>query len=58
LICRDYQTLFGCLKGRSFKLEEPRIMGYHRIKKLMVLPVIAFCWAHKVGDWKHDGVFS
>jgi hypothetical protein len=48
--------LFGCLKGRGFKLEETRVVGYLRIKKLLVLPVIAFCWAHKVGDWKHDCV--
>ena len=52
----EIETLFGCLKGRGFKLEETHVVGYHRIKKLMVLPMIAFCWAHKVGDWKHDGV--
>lgn len=50
----EIETLFGCLKGRGFKLEETRVVGYLRIKKLLVLPVIAFCWAHKVGDWKHD----
>ena len=43
-------TLFGCLKGRGFKLEETRVVGYLRIKKLLVLPVIAFCWSHKVGE--------
>jgi len=48
------ETLFGCLKGRGFKLEETRVVGYLRIKKLLVLPVIAFCWSHKVGEWKHD----
>ncbi len=52
----EIETLFGCLKGRGFKLEETRVVGYRRIKKLLVLPVIAFCWAHKVGDWKHDCV--
>jgi hypothetical protein len=52
----EIETLFGCLKGRGFKLEETRVVGYLRIKKLLVLPVIAFCWAHKVGDWKHDCV--
>lgn len=52
----EIETLFGCLKGRGFKLEETRVVGYLRIKKLLVLPVMAFCWAHKVGDWKHDCV--
>jgi Transposase DDE domain len=52
----EIETLFGCLKGRGFKLEETRVVSYLRIKKLLVLPVIAFCWAHKVGDWKHDCV--
>lgn len=52
----EIETLFGCLKGRGFKLEETRITGYLRIKKLLVLPVIAFCWTHKIGEWKHDCV--
>lgn len=52
----EIETLFGCLKGRGFKLEETRVVGCLRIKKLLVLPVVAFCWAHKVGDWKHDCV--
>lgn len=49
----EIETLFGCLKGRGFKLEETRVVGYLRIKKLLVLPVIAFCWCHKIGEWKH-----
>ena len=52
----EIETLFGCLKGRGFKLEETRVVSYLRIKKLLVLPVIAFCWSHKVGDWKHECV--
>jgi hypothetical protein len=52
----EIETLFGCLKGRGFKLEETRVVGYLRVKKLLVLPVIAFCWTHKIGEWKHDCV--
>lgn len=52
----EIETLFGCLKGRGFKLEETRVVGYLRIKKLLVLPVIAFCWTPKIGEWKHDCV--
>ena len=50
----EIETLFGCLKGRGFNLEDTRVVGYLRIKKLLVLPVLAFCWSHKVGEWKHD----
>jgi len=50
----EIETLFGLLKGRAFKLEDTRMVGYLRIKKLLVLSVIAFCWSHNVGDWKHD----
>jgi hypothetical protein len=50
------ETLFACSKGRGFKLEDTWMVGYLRIKKLFVLPVIAFCWSHKVGDWKHECV--
>jgi len=25
-----------------------------RIKKLFVLLAIAFCWAHKMGEWRHE----
>lgn len=52
----EIETLFGCLKGRGFNLEDTRVVGYPRIKKLLVLPVIAFCWSHKVGEWKDDCV--
>lgn len=27
-------------------------------QETLVLPVIEFCWTHKVGDWKHDCVLS
>jgi hypothetical protein len=49
------ETLFGCLKGRGFKLEETRVVGYLRIKELLVLPAVAFC-CHKIGEWEHDCV--
>ena len=44
------------LGSRDGVFEDTRMVGYLRIKKLLVLPVIAFCWSHKVGDWKHDCV--
>ena len=54
----EIETLFGCLKGRGFNLEDTRVVSYLRVKKLLVLPVIAFCWAHKIGEWKHDSVLA
>ncbi len=52
----EIESLFGCLKGRGFNLEDTRVVGYFRMKKVFVLPVIAFCWSHKVGEWKDDCV--
>ncbi len=54
----EIKTLFGCLKERGFKLEDTHMVGFMRIKKLLMLPVIAFCRSHKVGDWKHDCILS
>lgn len=41
------------LKGRGFNLEETRVTNRTRIKRLLVVPVIAFCWAHYTGEWRH-----
>lgn len=52
----EIENLFQCLKGRGFHLEETRLVRYFRIKKVMALLAIAFCWAHKTGEWKHKAV--
>jgi hypothetical protein len=49
----EIETLFSCLKGRGFNLEETRVTHRVRIKRLWVVPVIAFCWAHYTGEWRH-----
>ncbi|MDI1232601.1 MAG: transposase [Methylobacter sp.] len=49
----DIENLFQCLKGRGFHLEKTRLTHYFRIKKVMALLAIAFCWSHKTGEWKH-----
>jgi len=49
----EIETLFQCLKGRGFHMEETRLTTPARIKKMMALLAIAFCWAHKAGEWKH-----
>ncbi|NOS73697.1 MAG: IS4 family transposase [Methyloglobulus sp.] len=50
------ETLFACLKGRGFNLEETRVTDRTRIKRLLVVPVMAFCWSHRTGEWRHEAV--
>ena len=50
----EIETLFGCLKGRGFNFEDTHITDLDRIKKLFALLAIAFCWAHKTGEWRHE----
>jgi hypothetical protein len=50
----EIETLFGCLKGRGFNFEETHMTDRERIKKLFALLAIAFCWAHKTGEWQHQ----
>lgn len=45
------ETLFGCLKSRGFRLEETHLTHPERIRKLIAVLAIAFCWAHRVGEW-------
>jgi len=52
----EIETLFACLKGRGFNLEETRVTDRIRIKRLLVVPVIAFCWAHRTGEWRHENI--
>ena len=45
------ETLFGRLKTRGFCLEATQIKDPERLKKLIALLTLAFCWAHRVGEW-------
>ena len=45
------ETLFGCLKTRGFCLEATHLKDPERLKKLIALLTLAFCWAHQVGEW-------
>jgi hypothetical protein len=47
----EIETLFGCLKSRGFQLEETHVIEPERLKKLIALLALAFCWAHIVGEW-------
>ena len=52
------ETLFGCLKTRDFCLEATHLKDRKRLKKLIALLTLAFCWAHRVGEWvvKHQSI--
>jgi Transposase DDE domain len=47
----EIETLFGCLKSRGFRLEETHVTDPERLKKLLVLLALTFCWAVVVGAW-------
>ena len=50
------ETLFSCLKSRGFNFEDTHVTERRRIKSLLMVLVIAFCWAHRVGEWQHENV--
>lgn len=50
----EIETLFGCLKSKGFRFEDTHMTHLERIKKLMALLVVGFCWAHKVGEWRAE----
>jgi hypothetical protein len=52
----EIETLFSCLKSRGFNFEDTHVTDRNRIKRLLVVAVIAFCWAHRVGEWQHEQV--
>jgi hypothetical protein len=52
----EIENLFQCLKGRGFHMEATHFTKPRRIKKMMALLAIGFCWAHKVGEWKEKAV--
>jgi Transposase DDE domain len=52
----EIESLFSCLKSRGFNFEDTHIIDPNRIKKLFVLLAVAFCWAHKTGEWRHAEV--
>jgi hypothetical protein len=47
----EIETLFSCLKSRGFRLEETHVTHPERLKKLIALLALSFCWAHIIGEW-------
>jgi Transposase DDE domain. len=48
----EIETLFGCLKSKGFRFEETAMVNRNRIKKLVAVLTLAFCWAHLTGEWQ------
>ena len=48
----EVETLFSCLITKGFRFEDTRLTKRDRLKKLMTLLAIGFCWAHKTGEWQ------
>ncbi|WP_019868097.1 hypothetical protein [Methylovulum miyakonense] len=40
----------------AFNFEDTHVTDRRRIKRLLVVAVIAFYWAHRVGEWQHEQV--
>ncbi len=43
------EVLFSCFKGRGFNLEETHLTDQNKIKKLLAVISLAFCWCYKMG---------
>ena len=50
----EIETLFGCMKTRGFCLEQTHVTEPERLKKLIALMALAFCWAHIIGEWLNE----
>lgn len=48
----EIENLFQSLKSRGFCFEDTHMTDSKKIEKLMALVAIAFCWAHKIGEWR------
>jgi hypothetical protein len=51
---REIETLFAAMKTCGFNLEDTHMTNHERVSKLVAVLAIAFCWAHKLGDWLHE----
>ncbi|WP_201530371.1 hypothetical protein [Psychrobacter sanguinis] len=48
----EIETLFACLKGPGFNLEDTHLTHFDRVSKLVAVNALAFCWAYHVGIYK------
>ncbi len=50
----EVETLFSCFKGRGFNLENTHLTDLDKMKKLVAIFSIAFCWCYKIGIKKNE----
>ncbi|MFW2177350.1 MULTISPECIES: IS4 family transposase [unclassified Moraxella] len=48
----EIETLFACLKGRGFNLEDTHLTHLERVSRLVAVNALAFCWAYHIGVHK------
>lgn len=48
----EIESLFACLKGRGFNLEDTHLTQLDRVSKLVAVNALAFCWAYHIGIHK------
>jgi hypothetical protein len=47
------EVLFQALTSRGFNFEETHVKDEERVKRLLAVLALAFCWAYHVGAWRH-----
>lgn len=47
----EIKALFSCLKSRGFNLEDTHLTDLMKLKRLLSVFTIAFCWAYRMGIW-------
>ena len=50
----EIENLFQSLKGRGFRFEDTHMIKPERLEKLISVLAIAFCLAHKAGEWRSE----
>ena len=48
----EIENLFQGLKSRGFQFEDTHLTHPERISTLIAVVSVAFCWAHKIGEFK------
>ncbi len=47
------ESFFAAIKTTGFDFEATHLNQRPRIDKLLSLVAVAFCWAHRIGEWLH-----
>lgn len=48
----EIENLFQSLKQRGFYFENTHMVKSERLSTLIGVLAVAFCWAHKIGEWR------